>query len=375
MRSTGGQIRRRPNGTWEARFYGADGRRHSAYAKTKAEAQQKLRGGLVQADNGIKPADGRTTVAEWLELWLVNSVEPRRRPRTVDSYRDTVRRYIVPSIGRVPLAKLTPEHVAGMLASLQARGDLSPTTRRYALTVLRIALGRAAKSGRVVRNVATLVDAPAKADHQIEPLSVEQVAAFLDEVRDDRLRALYVAAIGLGMRQGELLALRWSDIDLDAGTVTVRHTLNPVTMTLAEPKTERARRTLRIPAEVLDALREHRRAQVEERLSRGSRWKDLDYVFATRDGKPLMARNVLRALHEHLERAGLPRQRFHDLRHAYATLLLEDGEELGVISRTLGHANITTTANIYAHLTPAMLERTAARMDGILTRHKKVSGT
>jgi site-specific recombinase XerD len=130
-------------------------------------------------------------------------------------------------------------------------------------------------------------------------------------------------------------------------------------MTLAEPKTDRARRTLRIPTEVHDALREHRVAQVEERLAAGPRWADLGFVFRHKDGKPLMARNVVRGFHDHLRSAGLPHQRWHDLRHAYATLLLEDGEELAVISRTLGHSNITTTANIYAHLTPAMLEWTA----------------
>ena len=125
---------------------------------------------------------------------------------------------------------------------------------------------------------------------------------------------------------------------------------------------------------MLDALRDHRRAQLAERLVAGTRWVDGDYVFVTRQGRPLMARNVLRYLHAHLERAGLPRQQFHDLRHAYATLLLEDGEELGVISRTLGHSQIATTADVYAHLTPAMLERTAARMDGVLTRRKRVAG-
>jgi integrase len=164
-----------------------------------------------------------------------------------------------------------------MVRDLQERGDLSRTTVRYALTVLRIALGRAAKSGRGIRNVATLANAPPKAEHPLRPLSVEQVATLLDVVADDRLRAMYVAAIGLGLRQGELLALRWSDIDLDAGRVTVHHTLNPLTMTLAEPETERARRALRIPSEVHEALREHRRAQIEEPLAAGSRWADLGW--------------------------------------------------------------------------------------------------
>jgi integrase len=119
---------------------------------------------------------------------------------------------------------------------------------------------------------------------------------------------------------------------------------------------------------VADALREQRRAQLEERLAAGARWVDLDLVFSTREGRPLMARNVIRSFHQDLRRAGLPHQRFHDLRHAYATLMIEDGEELAVISKTLGHSNISTTADVYAHLTPTMLERSATRMDGILRK-------
>jgi len=121
-------------------------------------------------------------------------------------------------------------------------------------------------------------------------------------------------------------------------------------------------------------LREHRVRQLEERLAAGSRWHDGDFVFPTSIGTPLDSRNVTHALQNALRRAGLPRQRFHDLRHAYATLMLEDGEELAVISRSLGHANISTTADVYAHLTPAMLERSAARMDAILGRRNESTG-
>jgi integrase len=171
-----------------------------------------------------------------------------------------------------------------------------------------------------------------------------------------------------------LLGLRWSDVDLDNGQVIVRHSLQIGTRILAEPKTERGQRTLHLAAEVQGALRDHRRGQLEERLSAGSRWVDLDYVFTTRQGRPVMARKILRAFKAHLQRAGLPAWRWHDMRHSYATLLLQSGEELAVISRTLGHSQIATTADIYSHLTPAMLERTAARMDGILTRRKGVAG-
>jgi len=375
----GGMIRQHPaRGLWEARYTAADGRRRSLYAKTRREAQERLRAALSDKDRGIRPTDGRLTVSTYLEDWLTGSVAIRNRPRTAASYRETVERYIAPAIGRIPLAKLTPEHVARMLADLTAmqtkRGRLSVSTVRYCHAVLRIALGRALKSGKVARNVATLVDPPGKVERELAPMTADEVVRFLDAVQGERLRALYIAAIGTGLRQGELLGLRWSDVDLDTGWLTVRHSLQITTRTLAEPKTERSRRRLLLPGEVRDSLRDHRRRQLEERLVAGSSWVEGDFVFATRQGRPLMARNVLRAFHGHLRRAGLPRQRWHDMRHAYATLLLEDGEDLAVISRTLGHSQIATTADIYSHLTPAMLERTAARMDGVLTRRKTASG-
>src|SRR5215210_7519584 len=259
-----------------------------------------------------------------------------------------------------------------MLATLTARGDLSPTTVRYVLVVLRAALGRALKSGRVVRNVASLVDAPARATSDIRPLSAEQMRAFLASVAGDRLEALYITAAALGLRQGELLALRWQDVDLEAGTLTVRHTLRQGTQDLGEPKTDRSLRTLRLGREVAGALRAHRTRQLQERLAAGHRWRDGGYVFASTVGTPLDGTNVTHRFRAALAAAGLPRQRFHDLRHACATLLLENGEELGVVSRILGHSQIGTTANVYAHLTPAMLERSAARMDAILGPRKDV---
>ena len=263
----GGMIRQHPaRGLWEARYTAADGRRRSLYAKTRKEVQERLRTALTAVDQGIAPADTRTTVAAYLETWARLAAGSARRPPELPRDRQAVHR---PGARSRPAGRADPGARRPDGRGPEQRGDLSPTTVRYALTVLRIALGRAVRSNRIPRNVATLVDAPAKADHELQPLTVEQVATFLDAIESDRLRALYVAAIGLGLRQGELLALRWQDVDLDAGTVTVRHTLTLDTRELAEPKTERARRTLRLPAEVHEALREHRRAQVEERLAVG----------------------------------------------------------------------------------------------------------
>jgi integrase len=367
--ATGGMIREHPaRQLWEARYTAADGRKRSLYAKTRREAQERLRTALLEADHNIVPVRERVTVGAYLEDWLTTSVQLRCRPRTVESYAETVKRYIKPSIGRIELTKLTPEHVSAMLATLQARGTLSPTTVRYSHVVLRAALGRALKTGRVYRNVASLVDPPARIRREMTPLTAAQVGEFLEAAEGDRLRVLYLVAIGTGLRQGELLALRWSDIDLDAWMLSVRHTLQRGTRTLEEPKTERGKRTLRLGNETREALLDHARRQRRERLAAGSSWRDGDYVFTTLHGLPLDGRNVLEAFHRALDRARLPRRSFHSLRHAFATLQIENGEELGVVSRILGHSQIATTADVYAHLTPAMLERSANRMDGILKR-------
>jgi integrase len=357
-RTTGGNVRHHATrDLWEARYVGADGRRHSVYAKTERGAQEALRKALVDADHGIRPVSRQLTVAAALDDWLV-SQQHKLRPRTAASYADTTRLYILPAIGRIPLAKLQPEHIDRMLASLSEGGSLSPTTVRYVYSVLRTGLGHALRQGKIVRNVATLVDPPAKAHREQQPLSVEQVRTFLAGVHGDGREALYLTALGTGLRQGELLALRWQDADLATGTLTVRNTLQRFTRQLAAPKTESSRRSLRLPQSVVVALAGHRERQAVVPLN--------GLIFTTLAGAPLDSANVTRSLQRTLRRLGLPRQRFHDLRHAFATLALEAGEDLHAVSRALGHTTIATTADVYAHVTPAMQERLAQRMDVIL---------
>lgn len=359
-RSTGGSVRHHSaRKLWEARYVAADGRRRSLYAKTRREAQERLRAALRDADHGIRPISQRLTVSAFLAKWLTG-VKATKRARTYESYAETIRLYIAPSIGRVALVKLEPEHVQSMLTRLTgARGKLlSPTTQRYVYTVLRIALGRAHKQGLVLRNVCTLLDAPPKVRHEFKPLSRAEMTRLIAGIRGDPLEALIITALGTGLRQGELLALRWDDVDLERGELVVRHTLQRGTLTLAEPKTERARRVLRLPRRVTSALRDHRGRQTVVPLS--------GLIFAKADGTPLHSRSVTQRLQRNLRRLGLPHQRFHDLRHAFATVMIESGEDLGVLSRILGHADLSTTADVYAHLTPAMLARAAERIDGIL---------
>jgi integrase len=359
-RTTGGMVRHHPSrDLWEARYVGSDGRKHSTYRRTEKQAQEALRRALTDADNGIRPVDQRVTVATFLDDWLVTSVRQRVRPRTAESYASTIRLYLQPAIGRIPLAKLQPEHVGRTLAPLSDRGDLSPTTVRYAYSVLRTALGYALRQGKVQRNVATLVDPPPRSQTNVQPLTRDEARALLAGVRGDPRGALYITALGTGLRQGELLALRWSDVDLVRGELTVRHTLGRFSRQPEPTKTPRSRRTLRLPQQVVSALTAHRERQTVVPLS--------GLVFATDHGTPLHQVNVTLSLQRTLRRLGLPRRRFHDLRHTFATLALEAGEGLDAVSRALGHTSVATTADIYGHWTPVMQERLAARMDAVLS--------
>lgn len=367
--TSGGSVRQRPNGIWEARFREA-GRQRSIYGKTKREAQDRLRAAITAADNGVRAVRERITVGAYLDSWL-DGLDVR--PRTAESYRAAVRLYIAPALGKVQLTKLDADDITRMTTRLAARGGLSSTTVRYAYVVLRIALGEALRTKRVIRNVALEVRAPRASRAEREPLTLDEVATFLAYVDGDRLAPLYQVAIGLGLRQGELLALRWTDVNLDVGMLAVRHSRNSRTGELADPKTDRSRRTLRLGSELTMTLRAHKAAQNVERLAAGHRWADSGFVFATPTGRSLDASNLSRRFHASLAAAGLPHQRFHDLRHACATLRLEQGEELAVVSRILGHASITTTANVYGHLTDAMLGKAAERTDAILGRRTVIS--
>jgi integrase len=201
----------------------------------------------------------------------------------------------------------------------------------------------------------------------MQALTREQAQTFLSQVAGDRLEALYVLALATGARQGELLGLRWEDVDLEAGRLAIRHTLSRIDGSLGDPKTARGRRTVPLPPFVVTSLREHRRRQLEQRLAAGRRWVDGGFVFTTRTGTALHSKNVLRAFQAALERAALPRVRFHDLRHSAATLLLAQGVSIHEVSWMLGHASIAITADTYGHASEASERRTAAAMQAALT--------
>jgi integrase len=362
-----GSIKQRADGLWEARVSLEGGKRRSFYGKTRKEAQDKLRVALRDLDAGLDLSAGRQTVGQFLDHWLEDVVKPTVRPKTHYSYAQLVRLHLKPNLGHHQLGKLTPQHVQAMMRAKSTAG-LSPRTVQYLRAVLRRALGQALKWGLVSRNVATLVDPPRSVKKPVAPLTAEQARAFIAFTADDRLGPLFHVAIASGLRQGELFGLRWQDVDVTAGTLYVRHALQRIngTLTLVEPKTTLSRRTVTLPESALNVLRAQRLNQLKERLLAGPRWQDADYVFTSSIGTPLEPSNVSHRLHTLLEAAKLPHQRFHDLRHCAASLLLAGGVAPRTIMGILGHSQISLTMNTYAHLSPA-LERDAARaLDSVL---------
>jgi integrase len=260
------------------------------------------------------------------------------------------------------LAKLTPQQIAACYGDLLAKG-LAPRTVQYAHAVLHRALDQAVRWNLIVRNPTDAVDAPRPQRKEIAVLNAEQAQRFLDAAKGDRLHALYVLALMTGMRQGELLGLRWQDVDLGAGSVSVRRTLVRTSQgwSWAEPKTAKGRRTVALPAIAVEALRQHRIKQLEERLRAGSIWDDHDLVFPNHTGKPLERQNVVkRSFRPLLNRAGLPANR---LRHSAATLLLLLGEHPKVVQERLGHSTIGVTMDTYSHVLPDMQRKAADRLD------------
>jgi integrase len=357
-----------------------DGKRHrkNIYGRTRGDVATKLRAVQHDMDRGLRVANETRTTAEYLNWWCETILPGSVKDSTADSYRWVVAHYVIPHVGREALAKLQPQDVVGMLRALE-RDGLSPRTRRYTRAVLRRALAQAERWGMIARNPAALVDTPRLNGTKLDDaLTVEEAHALLEAARGDRLEALVTVALAVGLRKGEALALRWRDVDLDGGTLTVTGTLKRrvgLGLVVDSPKTDNGRRTVPLPQVCIDALREHRRRQAADRLAAGAPWHDDDFVFTTPIGTPLDPRNTTRLYHEITERAGLGHGRFHALRHSAATIMLSLGVPLEVISKTLGHAGYAITADVYAHVRAELQRRGADAMDSALMTRRTRSGS
>jgi integrase len=338
--------------SYRGAYFGPDGKRRYVSGKTKEEARNALREARSGADQGLVFDAKRLTVGEYLDRWLKDSVQGSVRRSTFESYRRQARRYITPAIGRVRLKVLTPAHVQGLYREMQDRG-LSARTVEYTHAVLHRALKQAVRWGMVPRNVCEAVDVPQVRREEMHPLAPEQARRFLEAACGERLEALYVVAVHAGLRPGELLALKWEDVNLDVGTIHVYRALSGGEFTA--PKTAKSRRRIKLTSGAVAVLKRHRKRQLEERMARAGLWQEHGLVFPSSVGTPLSHRNVVRSFKAVLRCAGLPATiRLYDLRHTCATLLLSRNVHPKYVQELLGHASIAQTLDTYSHVLPGM---------------------
>jgi integrase len=369
-----GSISKRKDGRYMARYtvHTIEGPKQRTIMGRKGESREDVAGRLADAlsdrNKGLTYDAGKLTVSEYLRTWLTDSVRDTVRQRTYEGYVNIVEGHISPAIGYVKLSKLTPAHVRRLYRDKLDSG-LSNRTVRYIHTTLNKALKQAVADGLISRNAAASVKAPRPAKAEVRPLDRQQVHTFLRTVCGDRLEALYTVAVTTGLREGEILALRWEDVDFEADKLQVRRTASEARIgrVYETPKSGMGR-SIRLTQKAAQSLREHRKRQLEERMERAGLWKDHDLVFPSEVGTSLGARNLQRAFKIRLKRAGLPETtRFHDLRHTCATLLLRQGVNPKLVQELLGHRDVALTLNVYSHVLPDMGDAAAGAMDDALS--------
>jgi integrase len=362
-----GSIYQKKDGRWVAALVLPGRQRRYFYGESREEARRKLNQAIKAIDTGTYTDSRGRRLGEFLDQWLEEVVKPRVRQWTFAGYEVHIRLHIKPTLGAIALDELTPLDVQRWMNRKVGEG-LSAKSVRYMRGTLRAALNQAIRWGMISRNVAMLVEPPRGPQYEIRPFDPEEARTFLTGIRGDRLEALYSVALALGLRQGEALGLQWRDVDLDRGLIRVVHQLQRVDskLTLVSLKTDKSRRTLQVPASTLRGLRDHHARQAAEREQLGDGWHDRDLVFTKPDGRPLEGSTVTRLFHHHLDEAGLPQRRFHDLRHSCATLLLVQGVSPRVVMEVLGHSDVGMTLNTYSHVVPQLRREAADRMEEIL---------
>lgn len=332
------------------------GRRAKVTGTTRRQVERKLERLLAEREQGITGA-GRMTVKAFLEQWIRDTMMVSdRAAATKAKHEIAVRVHLVPGLGRIHLAKLTPMRVQRFVRDELAADKGRPTVKQ-ALVTLRMALKQAVMWGLVPRNVAALVDGIADKPTERRPFTPDEQRRILAAARSDRLYVMVVLAHATGLRQSELLGVRWTDLDLDARVLrfTTQYGRDGI---LREPKTTAGLRVLPLPQSTVDALEAHRERQEQERATAVG-WEDWGLVIVTRTGGPVNHANARRSWNRILRRAGVEHRGIHHLRHAYVTMLAEHGVHERVAQQLAGHADARMTREIYTHVTAPMFDKAA----------------
>ncbi len=390
-----GHIRPQGEGTWEIKFdLGRDpitGKRITKYVTfcgTKRKAQEELTRLLSQRNEARYVEPTKMTVAEYLRHWLEADIDRRVAARTAARHRGIVEKNIIPKLGHVPLRKLTAAHIEAFEAEQQREGWVKARAKKKlragataeetrglsAQTVLHIhrtlsqALDHAVRLGVLFKNPARQVKPSRPPSREIKILDKSEITTVIETAKPLGLYVPVLVAVTTGIRRGELLALRWSDINLKGSTLTVNQSLERIKgkYVFKAPKTKQSRRTISLASETVKALREHHTAQLQQRLKLGLGRDPRALVFARADGQPMDADTLSKAFRRLVRAANVTPITLHGLRHTHISHLLMDGVHVKVVSERAGHANVTTTLNVYAAYIPNMQADVALRVDAWL---------
>jgi integrase len=376
-----GHIYKRSQGSWTVVYdlpvdptTGKRRQKSQTVKGTKRDAERALREILLSLEKGSYVKPNKTTLGEWLRQWFKDYASMNTTDRTQESYGSIIERHLIPALGKVLLTDLQAQHIQSYYAKklsegrADGKGGLSARSVVYHHRILSKALDYAVKMGVVVRNVTDVVQSPRVARVTMHTLSLEEVTRFLDVARETDYYVYFATLLYTGLRRGELLALRWRNLDLDSGTIAVVETaykLGNGDYIIKEPKTPHSRRTVTLPPSLVELFKAYRADQELLRVQLGVSLNSDDFVFIRHDGSPLYPNAVTLAFRRIIKRAGLKDIRIHDLRHTHATLMLKAGVHPKIVSERLGHATIGITLDIYSHVLPGLQEAAAERFDRI----------
>jgi integrase len=377
-----GSIRKRGKNSWQIQIYtgtGPDGKRKRHFETIrgrKGDVQRRLRELLSGLDKGVYPPRGRITVAEHLRNWLTGYVAVNCSPRTHDGYQAIIERHLIPNLGHVQLKHLDHQMIERYYS--KAREALSPRTVHHQHRVLSQALKYACRHGILARNPCELVDIKGslkQIKRRMRTLTPAEAETLLEMAQDNKYYPVIYTAISSGLRQAELLGLRWRDIDFDSKSISVCQTLykRHGVCEFREPKTKHSRRLVNMMPKLADYLREYKGERESLFLHLGRLLKPDDLVFSNAEGEPIDPGVLSHNFSRLAKRAGLKNVRFHDLRHTFASLMLLRGAKPKVISEALGHASVAFTLDTYSHIIEGMQSEAMALLDDVLPPGKSAS--
>lgn len=383
--SGSGTIRKRSDGRWEGRYtVGFDPKtgkqiQKSIYGKTQKEVRQKLSKITTEIDEGTYLEPSKETLAHWLDIWLKTYVAHSVKPYTVDSYTRTCERHIKPVLGRTALSELTALQIQQFYNSLLVEKELSPKTIKNIHGVLHRALQQAVKLGMLRFNPSDLCDLPKVTKKEVRPLEENEIVRFLDAIRDHRFGLLFQITLFTGMRQGEVLGLTWDCVDFNANTIFVKQQLQKTkkvggVYTLVPTKSGRSRMVVVAPT-VMELLKTQKARQQQLQLQAGPAWDNpWNLVFTNELGGHLCHVTVYKHFKDVVKELELDEERFHDLRHSYAVVSLESGDDIKTVQMNLGHATASFTLDVYGHVSQRMKQQSADRMEKFIQGiHEKQS--